>query len=263
MKMLRGEFVNPYPDLIGHKILLRTVMSFIGMNFGGIPMYETQCECGEVHQESYEDLFKKKPSCKICMSPTNKADFDTMLTPREEALCQEYILCGNHKEAAKKISMAGAEASKVMRRPRVRDRIEVLLKEHRQRLEEARVKVADRYQIDLERITRMLLHDREAALTGRVHLEGREPEPIPANWRMDLGAAAKMTLGLAQLHGLMIKRTELTVIDRFEKMNDYEIVDFIGDLQSKLADVITIDASPISGLLTEYDGQEDTDGSEE
>jgi hypothetical protein len=270
MRIHKVNFDNPHSELIGKKFGQRTVTKFLGVNNGGIPVYETQCECGKKHKESYESLFnKKRQRCATCLkaetntnygvAPFGIVDQETFLNPQQERFCEEYVRCWDVQAAAATAGYNPANGQNLMNKKPVRAHIETLIKRQRQRMEKAREDAARECKMDLTRVTNMLLRDREAALTGRVHLEGMDPEPVPANWKMDPGAAVRATMGVAQLHGLLIKRTEVTVIDVMEQMNEYELVDFVEKLKEKLAKEITIDVSPLSRLVENADEQEDTD----
>lgn len=270
MRIHKVTFDNPHAELIGKKFGQRTVTRFLGVNNGGVPVYETQCECGKKHQESYESLFNKKTHrCATCVkaetnttygvAPYGVADKDTGLNPQQDLFCEEYVRCWDANMAAATAGYAPGHAPELMNKKHVRAHIESLIKRQRRKMEKAREDAARECKMDLTRVTNMLLRDREAALTGRVHLEGMDPEPVPANWKMDPGAAVRATMGVAQLHGLLIKRTEVTVIDVMEQMNEYELVDFVEKLKEKLAKEITIDVSPLSRLVENADEQEDTD----
>jgi hypothetical protein len=270
MRVHKVHFNDPHPEIIGQKLGERTITQFLGVNNGAIPVYETRCNCGKKFKESYDCLFnKQRPACASCSKaatqktygPGNRGiiDPETLITPQQELFCQEYVCCWDAQRAAEKAGYSSGSGSGLMQRAHIRVRIEDLIKKQRLRMEREREDMPKRLRMDLARITEMLLRDREAALTGRVHIEGREPEPVPSNWRMDNGAAVKATMGIAQLHGLLIKRTEVTFIDAMETMNDHELVDVVRRLQSKLADTITIDVSPLSELARDPDEQDDTD----
>jgi phage terminase small subunit len=273
MKVHKVTFNDPHPELIGKKFGQRTVLAFVGVNNGAIAVYQTQCECGKKFKESYDDLFKKKRQrCGTCLkadtgtslgaAPYGLVDPDTFLNPQQEAFCQEYVRHWDATVAASRSGYSETSGPGLLANKNVRVRIEVLIKQQRRKMEKMREESARECKIDLNRVTQMLLRDREAALTGRVHLEGREPEPPHEKWRPDNRAAVQATMGIAQLHGLLIKRTEVTVIDVMEQMNDYELIDFVQKLKDKLADTITIDVSPLSRLVEHQDEQEDTDAEE-
>ena len=270
MRIHKVNFDNPHSELIGRQFGSRTVTKFLGVNNGGIPVYETQCECGKTHKELYDSLFnKKRHRCATCeraetgtgygVAPYGVIDQETFLNPQQERFCEEYVRCWNAEQAAVNAGYAPGHHQTLMVNKPVRAHIETLIKRQRRKMEKAREDAAKDCKMDLTRVTNMLLRDREAALTGRVHLEGMEPEPVPGNWKMDPGAAVRATMGIAQLHGLLIKRTEVTVIDVMEQMNDYELVDLIEQLKEKLSKTITIDVSPLSRLVEDTDEQEDTD----
>jgi phage terminase small subunit len=270
MKVHKVRFDDPHPDLIGKKYGTRTVVSFAGVNNDEVPVYRTVCECGKKSKLMYDTIVMNKLSfCSSCVEvkeasdapydPQGRADPETGLNPQQELFCQEYVLCWNPYEASKAVGYTASNGTTLMANKNVQRRIDELIVKARRRQDEALENLPKDMKMDLARVTRMLLHDREAALTGRVRLRGKEPEPVPSNWKMDNRAAVQATMGIAQLHGLLIKRTEVTIIDAMAGMNDQELLDFVNKMQAKLSGVITIDAIPNASVLKRADEPEEPD----
>lgn len=268
MKVHKVTYNDPHPDIIGKKFGKRTVVSFVGVNNDEVPVYLTQCECGKKRKTVYDNLgSKQNDKCQYCFEkfvtedesydPLGRIDPETGLNPKQEAFCHAYVRYWNPSEAAKQVGYTGQNGAALMAKKDVKRRIDELIVRARRRQDVELERLPKDMKMDIARVTQMLLRDREAALTGRVQLEGREPEPVPDNWKIDSRSAVGATMGIAQLHGLLIKRTEITIIDAMAAMNDQELIDFVNKMQAKLSGVITIDANPISSIVNSADEQEE------
>jgi hypothetical protein len=145
--------------------------------------------------------------------------------------------------------------NKLLRLPKIKDRLRALALEQQKNIDRMRAIAMERWAIDIDKTTKMLLEDRHFARTGELTLpdldaEGnpvkRPPEAPPQDWRPDARAAVQATMGLAKLHGLLIDRKEVTVIDAMQNMNNNELIGFIAKLQAQLGPVIDVevDSSP-------------------
>lgn len=141
-------------------------------------------------------------------------------------------------------------ARKLLRHPHVKARINQLKMEQAAIAEQQRLNFIDRWSIDMEKMTIMLMEDRHYARTGELALRDAEGNRTdeqagpPQDWRPDPRAAVQATMGLAKLHGLLIDRKEVTVIDAMQNMNNNELLEFIGKMQSKLGMTIDVQADP-------------------
>jgi hypothetical protein len=72
-------------------------------------------------------------------------------------------------------------------------------------------------------------------------------------------------MALGAMHGLVTKRTEVTIVDSVERMRDDELIDFIDKLRSKLEGYKTIELNSVRELplieqpVPEIIGYEDED----
>jgi len=189
----------------------------------------------------------------------------TSLNRRQEQFCA-YVVAGYTYEAAYVAAgydvganggrtFLGADGrktaaaflgAKLARNPFVKKRIEALQIEQSERNEVMRNELAERWRIDVEKTTIMLLEDRHFARTGQLSLpdeKGRrsaDSSDPPPDWRPDPRAAVQATMGLAKLHGLLVDRKEVTVIDAMQNMNNAELMGFIARLQAQLGPVIDV-----------------------
>jgi len=132
-----------------------------------------------------------------------------------------------------------------MQNPKVKKRLADLRKMQQDDVEVQREALTEKYVMDLEHMTVMLLEDRHFARTGELALRGPDGEiedktGPSGDWRPDARAAVQATMGLAKLHGLLIDRKEVTVIDAMKGMNNNELLEFIGRLQEQLGPVIDV-----------------------
>jgi hypothetical protein len=144
-------------------------------------------------------------------------------------------------------------AAKLMRLPHIKARILALSKEQQVNVDRMRSLAIERWAIDVEKTTKMLLEDRHFARTGELSLRDEngmktDTDEAPPDWRPDPRAAVQATMGLAKLHGLLIDRKEVTVIDAMQNMNNDELINFIGKLQSQLGPVIDVECSPVGTM---------------
>jgi hypothetical protein len=191
---------DPHPDIIGKEYGKLTVVGFEGFKFRGeeyLPRYSAICLCSRRKIIYYPDLKRRgQVPCPYCK--TLKVREDMKLVARRK---------GFHP------ARAALEKAK----------------------QKAQAAVAKDYKIDIEHVTRMLLNDREYARTGKLLYEdGRPDEPPPDRAKLDPRAAVQATQSLAAMHGLVTKRTEITIVNTIEKMRDDELIDFIGKLKEKL-----------------------------
>jgi uncharacterized Zn finger protein (UPF0148 family) len=211
---MKDNSIDPHPEVIGKTFGKITVVEFKGFKkkrLGTFPYYVTRCICNNCRDVMFSELYKRgKEFCPYCR---------TIKAKREKAL---------------------------------HDRSKGIVEHLRQKAEvkkKAQAVVAKKYKIDLEHVTRMLLNDREYARTGKLLYEDdRAEEAPPDKAKLDPRAAVQATHDLAVLHGLMVKRTEVTIVDSVEKMRDDELVDFIEKLGEKLESYKTIEARPRADL---------------
>lgn len=189
----------------------------------------------------------------------------TSLNRRQEQFCA-YVVAGYTYEAAYVAAgydvganggrtFIGADGrktaaaflgAKLARNPFVKKRIEALQIEQSERNEVMRNELAERWRIDVEKTTIMLLEDRHFARTGQLSLPDENGKRAadsgdpPPDWRPDPRAAVQATMGLAKLHGLLVDRKEVTVIDAMQNMNNIELMGFIAKLQAQLGPVIDV-----------------------
>jgi hypothetical protein len=87
----------------------------------------------------------------------------------------------------------------------------------------------------------------------------------PDKAKLDPRAAVQATMALGAMHGLVTKRTEVTIVDSVERMRDDELIDFIDKLRSKLEGYKTIELNSVRELplieqpVPEIIGYEDED----
>jgi hypothetical protein len=223
--------IDPHPDVIGKIFGKLTVLEFEGFKARRgfpIPRYVTVCICNRKRKVFFPDLDRKGGEyCPYCH--TLKVKQETALRDRAKGITQH----GRMQAEAKK---------------------------------QAQAAITKKYQIDLERVTRMLLNDREYARTGKLLYEdGRPDEMPPDKAKLDPRAAVQATMALGAMHGLVTKRTEVTIVDSVERMRDDELIDFIDKLRSKLEGYKTIELNSVRELplieqpVPEIIGYEDED----
>lgn len=228
-------------------------------------------------------------------SPYGRKDRETGLNPKQEAFCQLYTqgwdyvaaykgagydsvnkaTCTSEDQLTRRIRRA---ALCLADRPAVKARIDVLQKEQtiafNKKRDRARAALSDKYQMNLERLTLLLLEDRHFARTGEMKLPDqsepvRDPNerlgqtPIAGNpsypgyphnmtpdqrasaeWRPDARAAVQATMGLAKLHGLLIDKAEITVQGSITRMSNEELLSFIQKCHQEIGPVIDVAPNP-------------------
>lgn len=229
---------DPHPEVIGQTFGKVTVVAFKGFKYPrGVkyPAYEIKCICGTKRTSYYSNLkWKGSEPCITCQDRKKKL--------AEKMASRSYKI----RERASKL-----------RKERLADRAK------------ARSQVAKTYKVDIEHATRMLLNDREYARTGKLLYEdGRPDESAPDKAKLDPRAAVQATMAIASLHGLVTKRSEITISGAIEVMKDDELIDFIDKVKAKLEHYETIDlnAAPDRPLIEqpvpEVIGYEDDDADE-
>lgn len=227
-------------------------------------------------------------------SAYGRKDRETGLNPKQEAFCQHFVRNWDYVAAYKE---AGYDCSPkpttrdedhlkrtirrsaicLANRPAVKERLDVLQKEqtieHNKNLVHARATLSDKYQMNLEKLTLLLLEDRHFARTGELKLPD-QPEPVrnpnerwgqtaapgtPAypgypnlhapvqtsdSWRPDARAAVQATMGLAKLHGLLIDKAEITVQGSITRMSNDELLSFIQKCHEQIGPVIDVTPTP-------------------
>lgn len=120
---------------------------------------------------------------------------DKGLTPKQEAFCRAYIENGGNASAAYRSAYDASgmventiniEAHRLLNHPKIAPR-----------LEESRAKIAEKLDITVETLTRMLIEDRELARTNN-----------------DAGNAVKAVDALGRLHGLVIEKKHVVSDNR-------------------------------------------------
>lgn len=211
-------------------------------------------------------------------SRTGRKDPVTGLNDRQETFCRLIIAGRTHgaayEEAGYDVGVNGGVtlqkraagditthrpisdnlANKLLQTPKIKARLVALHAEHQKNLDIMRQAAVDRWSISVEKTTIMLMEDRHFARTGELSL--RDPsghrtdncEGPPQDWRPDPRAAVQASMGIAKLHGLLVDRKEVTVIDAMQNMNNDELIAFIAKMQSQLGPVIDVpvSSSPVS-----------------
>lgn len=163
-------------------------------------------------------------------------------------------------------------AQKLLGLPKIKDRVAALQREESERMEEARRQLREEYFYDIEKATKLLMEDRHYARTGELGLPNdrtmteAERKSIPEGWRPDPRAAVQATGLIAKLHGLMIERREITVVDSMAAMTNEELLQFITQLQKSLPPLVDVSTSQGSRMITGKDiahSSELSDGYEE
>jgi hypothetical protein len=193
--------------------------------------------------------------------PHGQVNPKTGLVPRQELFCQ-YIVAGRTLAEATQLAgyqiteKAGAttkrdaeqawaiRGTRIRKTPLVQARIGVLMAEQAEELSKQRSKLSDKFQMNLERLTEMLLQDREFARTGKLSLDpGAEIQP---DHRPDARAAVQASMGLAKLHGLLIDKSEITVQGSITRMSNEELLTFINTVHQEIGPMIEVTAKEIA-----------------
>ena len=208
----------------------------------------------------------------------------TGLTSQEEMFCQ-YLMTGatlsdavlkagfnvgeKELDPAKAAAARSARGSDIKKDPRVKKRLEDLTQEKQQNIEMQKASLSDRFQMNLEKLTMMLMEDRHFARTGELTLDpveappappqkeiipadqpgGWRPEIIPereSGWRPDARAAVQATMGLAKLHGLLIDKAEITVQGSITRMSNDELLQFIQKVHQEIGPIVEVTPELIS-----------------
>lgn len=208
----------------------------------------------------------------------------TGLTSQEEMFCQylmtgatlsDAVLKAGFNVGEKELDPAKAAAARASRGfnikqyPGVKKRLEDLTQEKQQNIEMQKASLSDRFQMNLEKLTMMLMEDRHFARTGELTLDpveappappqkeiipadqpgGWRPEIIPekeSGWRPDARAAVQATMGLAKLHGLLIDKAEITVQGSITRMSNDELLQFIQKVHQEIGPIVEVTPELIS-----------------
>jgi hypothetical protein len=187
----------------------------------------------------------------------------TGLNPRQELFAQ-YIVAGrtlsdavtlagyrpniegkSKREAEQYLAQRGA---KVRKNANVQKRIGELMKAQTKVLDKQRNELSDKFHMNIERLTLMLLEDRHFARTGELSLPDQpqvKGHTKGADWRSDARAAVQATMGLAKLHGLLIDKAEITVQGSISRMSNDELLQFIAKVHSESGPVIEVTAETV------------------
>jgi len=121
------------------------------------------------------------------------------MNPKQQRFCEEYVVDSNGTQAAIRAGYAAnsavVTASRLLTKANVRERVDQLFAEQRERVE-----------ISIDSLTDMLVGDRKLAHDNK-----------------QAGAAVSATEKLAKLHGLMSERLKVDVNVTIEQMSDDEI----------------------------------------
>jgi hypothetical protein len=151
--------------------------------------------------------------------------------------------------------------NKLLRLPKIKARLHALAIEKQEQADRLRAIAVEKWAIDVEKTTKMLLEDRHFARTGELSLPEQDENGLPLkasasnppqDWRPDARAAVQATMGIAKLHGLLIDRKEVTVIDAMQNMNNNELVNFIAKLQAQLGPVIDVEVNSEPGEKSRF-----------
>jgi hypothetical protein len=182
----------------------------------------------------------------------------TGLVPRQELFCQ-YIVAGQTLAEATRLagyqitSCATAKndpdqywtirGTKIRKSPLVQARIGVLMAEQTEVIAKQRNALSDKFQMNIERLTEMLLQDRHFARTGRLSME--PDAEVQPDHRPDARAAVQASMGLAKLHGLLIDKSEITVQGSITRMSNEELLRFINTVHQEIGPMIEVEALEI------------------
>ena len=121
------------------------------------------------------------------------------MNPKQRRFCEEYVVDSNGTQAAIRAGYAAnsavVTASRLLTKANVRERVDQLFAEQRERVE-----------ISIDSLTELLLDDRKLAHDNK-----------------QAGAAVSATEKLAKLHGLMSERLKVDVNITTGQMNDAEV----------------------------------------
>lgn len=192
--------------------------------------------------------------------PHGQVNPKTGLVPRQELFCQ-YLVAGRTLADATKL--AGYQitekpewakeqiddawtirGSRIRKLALVQKRIGVLMAEQAEELSKQRSKLSDKFQMNIERLTEMLLQDREFARTGKLSLDPNAE--IQPDHRPDARAAVQASMGLAKLHGLLIDKSEITVQGSITRMSNEELLTFINTVHQEIGPMIEVTAKEIA-----------------
>lgn len=187
--------------------------------------------------------------------PHGQVNPKTGLVPRQELFCQ-YIVAGQTlaeatKLAGYQITSAATtkrdidqywseRGAKIRKAPLVQARIGVLMAEQAEELAKQRNKLSDKFQMNIERLTEMLLQDRHFARTGKLTMD--ENAKVQPDHRPDARAAVQASMGLAKLHGLLIDKSEITVQGSITRMSNEELLRFINTVHQEIGPMIEVEA---------------------
>lgn len=190
--------------------------------------------------------------------PHGQVNPKTGLVPRQELFCQ-YIVAGQTlaeatKLAGYQITSAATgkrdvdqywteRGAKIRKSPLVQKRIGVLMAEQTEVIAKQRNALSDKFQMNIERLTEMLLQDRHFARTGKLSLA--DDAEIQPDHRPDARAAVQASMGLAKLHGLLIDKSEITVQGSITRMSNEELLRFIDTVHKEIGPMIEIEALEI------------------
>jgi hypothetical protein len=209
-------------------------------------------------------------------------DVITGLNPRQELFCQHIAL---GQDAGTAYKLAGYEPGKkggaalhvrakgdmsphrastydsgqeMLSNPRIRARIRVLHTDLERRNEELRRASQIKWAVDTSKVTQMLAEDRHFARTGELNLRDENNNRtdgctgVPPEWRPDARAAVQATMGIAKLHGLLVDRKEVTVVDAMQNMNNDELMEMIERMQAQLGPLIDVPVSSAPTAESKY-----------
>ena len=188
---------------------------------------------------------------------------ETGLNHRQELFAQ-YIVAG--RTLADAVRLAGYQIKEPPSNPRdleqkwtirgtrlrklsgVAARIDHLMAEQAEVIAKQRNALSDKFQMNIEKLTIMLLEDRHFARTGELSLPGAAPvkdHTKGPDWRSDARAAVQASMGLAKLHGLLIDKAEVTVQGSISRMSNEELLQFIHKVHTEIGPVVELTASTL------------------
>lgn len=233
---MHNNLVDPHPEVIGKTFGKITVFEFEGFKDrkGKLhAVYITKCKCGQLRKSTFEQLkFKGSEPCIYCREREikSKHKHDERAKRLKERLAKKQ----KEKDGAGSVKRQVTNLAKQYRAREAEREAERTTAEKEEKQAKA-VEAAKQFKGDLVYVTQMLLNDREFNRTGRVAYEDGAPDaPTPLGWRPDGRAVVQATQTLASIHGLVTKRSEVTVVNAVEKMRDDELIDFIQQLGEKL-----------------------------
>jgi phage terminase small subunit len=214
-------------------------------------------------------------------SPYGRKDPKTGINPKQEQFCQNYVRGWDYVKAYKEagydsVNEATCETKDQLtrryrraaiclaNRPAVKKRIDELQAEQTASVNAQRLAMTDKYAMNIERLTLMLLEDRHFARTGELALPGAEQikdHTKGSDWRSDARAAVQATMGLAKLHGLLIDKAEITVQGSISRMSNEELLQFISKVHSEIGPIVevTANAAPTAPRQIEAEHHQDAD----